>query len=206
MDSDGQRQGGPRRAGWLDYLNTLLLAAALAAAGVAATTAGRWAEGLHRESALVQQSLRETARAYVMIEPAGPLVIERENVTGIPLRIANVGQTPARKLAIGMRGFAEMPEGESDWVWRYVARDGLPVRVGHLSGEMFETFTPDFPVNLDNVRRQGQRVYVVGIVYYDDILGEEHWTAFCFWWAGAATVGPEDATFCNRYNETDLTR
>lgn len=206
MDDDEQHPGGRRRPGWLDFLNTFLLAAALGAAVLAATTAGRWAEGLHRETAVVQQSLRETARAYVMIEPAGPLVIERDNVTAVPLKIVNVGPTPARKLAIGIRGFAEAPEGEGDWVWRYVNRDSLSVRVGHLSGEMFETFTPDFPINLDNARREGERVYAVGIVYYDDIFGQEHWTAFCFWWAGAATVGPEEATFCNRYNETDRTQ
>lgn len=201
--SSSETSRSTRRPHWLDFINTVLLTAALVAAVLGARYAGQRADAAVLEARVQQERVREEMRAYVMVEPDAALELDAGRVSGFPLRIANVGKTPARSLRITVRGFAEDPEDTGDWVWRRVAKDSIAVRVGFLGGDLYQTFKPSFTIDPQAVQREGRHIFLLGVVYYDDVFGEEHWTTFCFWWVGGSALGPTQASHCDRYNGTD---
>ena len=207
MDSsNSETSPSTRRPHWLDFVNTVLLATALVAMVLGVRHAWQRADAAVLEARVQQERAREEMRAYVMVEPNGEIeLFEAGRVSGFPLLISNVGQTPARSLRITVRGFAEESEDTGDWVWRRVAKDSIAVSVGFLSGDLYQLFKPARTIDTHAVQRDGRHIFLLGVVYYDDVFGEEHWTSFCFRWVDGAALGVNDSSHCDRYNATDNT-
>lgn len=182
---------------WFILANTILLALAFAAAGFAAWFAWQQVE-------VARDTARKELRAYLFVELAESISREFEQFDRARLRFNNGGQTPAYRLACDVRIFPAHPKVGESWTWTFDPRDNLTCRIGVLAETASRFFDADDPITTDDLIEGERHLFVVGVIYYDDIYREPHWITFCMQWS-RDNLTPEGAAYCNVYNETDET-
>ncbi len=177
--------------------STILLVLTLAIAGIAARFAWQQVE-------VARDTARKQLRAYLFVELAESISREFEQFNRARLRFNNSGPTPAYRLACDVKIFPERPKVGESWEWTFPRRDDLTCRVGVLAETASRFFKAKDPITIDDLIEGEHHLFVVGVIYYDDIYREPHWVTFCMQWS-RDNLTPDGTTYCNVYNETDET-
>lgn len=196
QDKQGRREIFRKR-----YTTVIATIAALGALG-AAIYAKVASEAAWQQVEITDDTAKKQLRAYVAVEPGPAPTLANGIITELPLKFTNSGQTPAYKMAFAAKIFEEVEEKAMSWAWTFpTQREKYKSKVGFLPTSTIRTFPVSGGINPATVKKIGRLIYAVGIVFYDDIYKTTHWTTFCIWWSGDS-LKPEDATYCDKYNET----
>lgn len=186
-----------------------VIAAIFAAVAAIAARDGANAAKLSADAAREQvedarDTTRRELRAYVSVELARVISIGENGINHIPLAIVNSGQTPAFNLTFDSLSFQATPENFAKQKLEPALREFVPLGIGFIPRQTSRTrsFATKFPINPEAMRTGTHRLYSIGRIFYDDAWGDEHWVKFCIWW-GSDGFAPKDATYCNRFNDTD---
>jgi hypothetical protein len=167
-----------------------------------------------------RKSSESETRAMVKLHRNGELQAIPGRILGIPVRVNNIGKTPAKNV-IASTYVEIVPKSESP---NFSESDILPLfraEVGDLFPGDFADFDARRMKAKGEVRKEGQTeiwflsddeirrlkagetyVAIHGKVAYDDIFHVRHWTNFCFWYP-FAPVDDYKASKCVRYNTED---
>jgi hypothetical protein len=172
------------------------------------------------------EALKVDQRAWIKVETAGPkslheatgfydtdLTITVGQPLTIPMRITNIGKTPAKNvevaLFVGIIDAASEPPLEDVDAGSYHASiitgnlfpgEGIQHDIPRASREG----SPPEPVTrqeFDALRNGGAYAAVYGIATYEDVFGTPRWTRFCGW--EPLAKGNFQAQECTEYNSVD---
>lgn len=200
-NSDCQK---PRKPNSVEIYTAVILTLALFAAAFAVIYSKSESDAAWKQVDIARDTARKELRAYLFIELAENISRESEQFERVRLRFNNGGQTPAYRLACDVRAFTEHPKVGESWTWTFPQRNNLMCRIGVLAKTASRFFKTDGPITTDGLIEGERHLFVVGVIYYDDIYAKPHWITFCMQWS-RDNLTPEGATYCNVYNETDET-
>jgi hypothetical protein len=137
-------------------------------------------------------------RAWVQIKENKSTVNQNNHLLDADVTIENTGRTPAKKVHIRLYR-EEVESGESP---SYSYDDGQTMTAQTVIPPKYPLrldFGENFRVDLDQVDRKNRNLFIHGMVTYDDVFGQHHWTTFCF------IFEPDAQTFraYEEHNETD---
>jgi hypothetical protein len=165
--------------------------------------------------------MKNDERAWIKIEPkqVSPIAVNGQQPLDFPLKISNIGKTPAEKIELGMRlEFADTTTGLPNDCRHAIV--GVPCLGNATSWPIFFPNT-DTDITATRVTYGGTdgvkwlvtdsearaweegRMFIVvsGKVEYDDVFKDHHTYDFCFWTAHLA--GNYAAKRCTDYNKLE---
>lgn len=127
------------------------------------------------------QTMKVSQRAYVGVTKVTlNRPVRHFNEATIWIFIENKGLTPARNITIrSYRGYSNITVDE----FSYDPLPDLPSQAVLLPGSKAEATmqTASFPEAFrESYFKQGHRLYIWGIIEYDDVFGDHHRTLFCY--------------------------
>jgi len=155
----------------------------------AVSDGARAAEAAERSVNLAERALTELERAYIFVEvtpsvPGGNIrypIMAEDHPLKSSVQIKNLGKTPAvlRKI----RGYHFISERTpasllEDPTGGQSISDGLAISTGGVFVEVLEISIS--PSDRENLLTQSTGLFVCGEITYEDFLGKEHRTGFCW--------------------------
>ena len=146
---------------------------------------------------IMNTSMKLDQRAWV-----GVITIDGKfeiNMVQVNIKIKNTGKTPAKNVTIESipqvidtnivtPNFANYKNIIDERHVVFPQQEIICVRGLIPSKEIF-----------DDVKNGGKRLYIHGIIHYDDIFGIHHWATFCYYYI----PGEKDYTNYKEHNDTD---
>jgi hypothetical protein len=155
----------------------------------------QWMTMIKSVDATRQASEREQ-RAWVSIHSPMAFVDSKESLANMPIRIENIGKTPARRVVVDAWVELIPVDRRPDLSGRAKTEYGLPF-------ENEKGGAPPWPADdWEYEEFLAARIYALTYVKasYDDIFNVRHWTKFCTW----RTKAPSTPTAeCSAINTTD---